>query len=304
VTIYDAFLFSGEFDLLYLRVSELASVVDHFVVVEATTTFQGRPRVVAPLESDPRLAPFMSRLHHVVVDDLPRDATPWVAEYVQRNALGKVRSYAEPTDLVILSDVDEIPSRRAVGLAMERPEGEILALDMRFFYYGFNWEQPVRWDRARVVRAKVLDRLSPQELRLFPYPDTVLPDAGWHFSYFYKRAELVERIRSKVNSFSHREYATEKYLDDGYLSFCATGGLSWCTSPRYALKLRYRAISAAHPEQLTLARGVWDDYCVAESERDRLVEARAQVLHAASVPWGKLPPGVQQSISKRVLRAR
>ena len=256
MTVYDAFLFSGEFDLLYLRVSELASVVDHFVVVEATTTFQGQPRAVTPLESDPSACrPYMSRLHHVVVDDLPRDTTPWVAEYVQRNALGKVRSYAEPTDMVILSDVDEIPSRRAIELATDRPEGEILALDMRFFYYGFNWEQPVRWDRARVVRANVLDRLSPQELRLFPYPDTVIPDAGWHFSYFYKRAELVERIKSKANSFSHREYATEKYLDDRYLTFCATGGLSWCTSPRYALKLRYRAIGAGHPDQVAQSQG-------------------------------------------------
>ena len=48
MTVYDAFLFSGEFDLLYLRVSELAPVVDHFVVVEATTTFQGRPRRRCP----------------------------------------------------------------------------------------------------------------------------------------------------------------------------------------------------------------------------------------------------------------
>jgi hypothetical protein len=304
MTVYDVFLFSGEFDLLYLRVSELAPVVDHFVVVEATTTFQGQPRTVAPLETDPRLAPFMSRIHHVVVDDLPRDTTPWVAEYVQRNALGRVRSYAEATDVVILSDVDEIPSRRAVELAAERPKGEILALDMRFFYYGFNWEQPARWERARVVRAKVLDRLSPQELRSFPYPDSVLPDAGWHFSYFYKRPEVVERIKSKANSFSHREYATAKYLDDRYLTFCATGGLSWCTSPRYALKLHYRAIGSAHPEQLTQARSAWEDYCLPEGDRDKLAEARAQLLHAASVPWGKLPPSVQRSITKRVVNMR
>ena len=48
VTVYDAFLFSGEFDLLYLRVSELDPIVDYFMVVEATTTFQGEPRSRRP----------------------------------------------------------------------------------------------------------------------------------------------------------------------------------------------------------------------------------------------------------------
>ncbi len=48
VTVYDAFLFSGEFDLLYLRVSELDPIVDYFMVVEATTTFQGELAVRRP----------------------------------------------------------------------------------------------------------------------------------------------------------------------------------------------------------------------------------------------------------------
>ncbi len=240
MTVYDAFLFSGEFDLLYLRVSELDPIVDYFMVVEATTTFQGEPRSVVPLESDPRLAPFLHKLHHVVVDDLPRGTTPWIAEYVQRNALSQVISSAAPTDMVILSDVDEIPSRPAIEMAIARPPGEILALDMSFFYYGFNWETPARWDRARAVRASILQSVSPQELRSCPYPDTVIPEAGWHLSYFYKRKDIVERIKAKANSFSHREFASEKYLDDRYLAFCTTTGLSWCSSPRYAVKLRYR----------------------------------------------------------------
>lgn len=61
MTVYDAFLFSGEFDLLYLHVSELDPIVDYFMVVEATTTFQGEPRSVVPLETDPRLAPFSAQ---------------------------------------------------------------------------------------------------------------------------------------------------------------------------------------------------------------------------------------------------
>ena len=90
-------------------------------------------------------------------------------------------------------------------------------------------------DRARAVRASILQSVSPQELRFCPYPDTVIPEAGWHLSYFYKRKDIVERIKAKANSFSHREYASKKYLDDRYLAFCTTTGLSWCSSPRYAV---------------------------------------------------------------------
>lgn len=302
MTVYDAFLFSGEFDLLYLRVSELDPIVDHFMVVEATTTFQGKPRSVIPLESDPRLAPFLDKVHHVVVDDLPRGATPWVVEYAQRNALNKAVSSAAPTDIVILSDVDEIPSRPAIETAIARPEGEILAFDMRFFYYGFNWEAPKRWDRARAVRAAMLQSVSPQELRFCPYPDTIIPDAGWHFSYFYKRKDLVERIKAKANSFSHTEYATPKYLDNSYLSFCTTTGLSWCSSPRYVDKLHYRDIGVYHPEQVRMHGTIWSDYCLPPSDRDKLAEARANALHAASIPWKKIPPKFQRAVSERVRR--
>ena len=95
VTVYDAFLFSGEFDLLYLRVSELDPIVDYFMVVEATTTFQGEPRSVVPLESDPRLVPLSAQTASRSRRRSPsQNTTPWIAvEYVQRNAL-------EPGDLV------------------------------------------------------------------------------------------------------------------------------------------------------------------------------------------------------------
>ncbi len=166
--------------------------------------------------------------------------------------LSQVISSAAPTDMVILSDVDEIPSRPAIEMAIARPPGEILALDMSFFYYGFNWETPARWDRARAVRASILQSVSPQELRSCPYPDTVIPEAGWHLSYFYKRKDIVERIKAKANSFSHREFASKKYLDDRYLAFCTTTGLSWCSSPRYAVKLRYRDVGIGHPEQVRM----------------------------------------------------
>ena len=98
-----------------------------------------------------------------------------------------ISSAARSTDMVILSDVDEIPSRPAIEMAVARPGGEIIALDMRFFYYGFNWETPARWDRARAVQARILQSVSASGAT-DPYartPTRSFRTAGWHLSYFF-----------------------------------------------------------------------------------------------------------------------
>ena len=39
--VYDCFTFNNEYDVLKIRLNELSSVVDRFVVVEGTRTFSG-----------------------------------------------------------------------------------------------------------------------------------------------------------------------------------------------------------------------------------------------------------------------
>ena len=42
--IYDTFLFFNELDLLEIRLNVLHDVVDHFVIVECTKTYQGNDK--------------------------------------------------------------------------------------------------------------------------------------------------------------------------------------------------------------------------------------------------------------------
>ena len=42
--VYDCFTFFNELDLLEIRLNELNDVVDYFVLVEATTTYSGKPK--------------------------------------------------------------------------------------------------------------------------------------------------------------------------------------------------------------------------------------------------------------------
>ena len=291
--VYDCVPFFNEVDLLRLRLSELDPVVDKFIVVQATTTFQGDDKPVIPLQDDARLAPFAHKLCHVVVADLPRTTTPWFAENLQRNQVKEALAEAQPDDLVLLSDVDEIPNRRAVRDAQVVPRGQVAAFDMSFFYYGFNWALPTRWNRARAFRAAALTYLTPTELRACP-PDITVAAAGWHLSYFYPRHELVQKIQTKAVAFSHGEYSTADYLQPRYLEFCLRGGLSWCTVPRYVLKLQFRELEATYPEDVTERPASWAGYCVPPRERDGVAEAKALFLSIAARTWLRAPLSVRQ----------
>ena len=73
--IYDGFMFFNELELLEIRLHELSDVVDRFILVESPITHSGKhkPLYFAAAREEPRFAPFLGRLGHVVVA-LPRGA--------------------------------------------------------------------------------------------------------------------------------------------------------------------------------------------------------------------------------------
>ena len=85
--IYDCFPFYNELDLLDLRLATLYDHVDHFVLVECTTTFQSQPKELYFENNKTRYAQYMDKIIHVVVDDAPGDPDAWVNDIFQRNSI-------------------------------------------------------------------------------------------------------------------------------------------------------------------------------------------------------------------------
>ena len=56
--IYDCFTFYDEFDILEIRLHELKDVVDKFVLVEGSITFQHKPKPYYFAENSQRFAEF------------------------------------------------------------------------------------------------------------------------------------------------------------------------------------------------------------------------------------------------------
>ena len=112
----DTCIVSNELDLLRIRLEELWDHVDHFVVVEADETFSGRPKPLFFLEHRAWFKPYEDKLTYLAITNLPPNPSQseegrFLREAAQRNAITEVVSdlNLSPNDVVIVSDVDEIP---------------------------------------------------------------------------------------------------------------------------------------------------------------------------------------------------
>lgn len=214
--VFDCFMYNGEADVVDIRLNELSSVVDLFVVVESTMTFSGLKRTKMFDETDPRYAPFRDRIRHIMVDDMPETDDPWVREAWQRDAITRGITDARTDDLIIISDADEIPRRSTVAFMRDNPQHPIYALGLRlsFFYLDYcNTKGPVVGTLINnAVRKKVLYDLRPEQIRTGVRTGAVsaviIQNAGWHFSYLMDN----EGIRRKINNFSHQEYNYAEFL--------------------------------------------------------------------------------------------
>jgi len=202
-----------------LRYEELCDVVDRFVVVEALQTHSGHRKdlVFLPPPDGP--------VTMWVVDLCDTgDGIPATRrrEMTQRNAIADaLRTLDLPDDAIILiSDVDEIPRANVVRAirAQGIPDGHVLVFQQRLYYYQVSTVEVggPRWLGTRAARWADVRAMTPHVIRyglgtgdqLYPRY-TVLPDAGWHFSYFGG----VEQVQTKLRAFVHQELVTDMTLD-------------------------------------------------------------------------------------------
>ncbi len=204
MTIYDAFPSHDELDLLEMRLYELESIPNlKHILVEAKVTHQDRPKPLYYEENRERFAKWADRIIHVVADPLPtlaEDADPWARELAQRTYIIRGLTDAQPDDILMQSDVDEIPHPLVVrNLRLPAGSGYV-AFQQRGHFWAVDWLYPVPWMGTVAVRVGDSDLNMPR-MRSMRNLVKSLPNAGWHFSWLGGR----ERALHKVASFCHPE---------------------------------------------------------------------------------------------------
>ena len=223
--------------VLDLRLNTLDRYVDYFVIVESTFTHRGDRR---NLKFDhKKFEKFKDKIIYLTFDKEPDGIE---AVYENDNEGEKSRKYilnaakrengqrdyivnglqkASSEDLILISDVDEIPNLEEINL--DNLKEKILMFQQDMFYYKFDLKLPnMVWSGTKGCRKK--DLLSPQWLRnikdkkysLFRL-DIIfskikynnikfIKNGGWHFSNIKSPKEIEHKLKSYLH---HREFEEE-----------------------------------------------------------------------------------------------
>ena len=243
--IYDCFMFFNELDLLEIRLNELHSVVDRFVLVEATTTHSGNPKQLFFKNNQLRYAKFLDKIDHIIVNDLPEVvSSAWDRENYHRNCIFRGLSALEDDDIVMISDMDEIPRLSVVCQINEMDvmkNYSAITLSQECYYYYLNCHNPKPWCGTVVVPKYKGKVTFPQHYRDTKDQYPRLENGGWHFGYLGG----AEAIKYKLESFAHTEYDNNRYNNQDYIDARLRDGKDF-----YQLdnQLEFRPIDDKYPQ--------------------------------------------------------
>jgi beta-1,4-mannosyl-glycoprotein beta-1,4-N-acetylglucosaminyltransferase len=218
--VIDCFIFYNELDMLEFRLEELNDFVDRFVIVESTKTFIGKEKPLIFQDNLKRFEKYLDKITHVIETNMD-DENPWVNESTQRNAIDKgIKSLdLNDNDIVLISDVDEIPDTKTLLELKKTGVGRLLTLRQEMYYYNLTCKFDGVWHFA-----KAIDYLTykiygtPQVIR--NCSGDVVYNGGWHFSYFGD----AEFIKNKINNFSHQEYNSDEFTNQEHIETVIKNG--------------------------------------------------------------------------------
>ncbi|KAM0946982.1 putative beta-1,4-mannosyl-glycoprotein 4-beta-N-acetylglucosaminyltransferase [Dioscorea sansibarensis] len=207
--VFDAVLFSNEIDILSIRWNELHPYVSEFIILESNSTFTGVKKPLFFAENRHLFNSFDSRLTYGTVGGrFMRGENPFVEEAYQRIALDQLIRIAgiRDGDLLIMSDVDEIPSGHTINLLRWCDDiPEILHLRLRNYIYSFEFFIDNNSWRASVHQYR------PGKTRYghFRRTDTILSDSGWHCSFCFR---YISDFIFKMKAYSHVDRVRFSYF--------------------------------------------------------------------------------------------
>jgi len=232
--IFDCFMYYDEEMILDLRLNILNEYIDYFIIVESTFNHNGKKR---KLEFNLKnFDKFKKKIIYLIYDQEPNEVikinnednhdekskkyifNAYYRENAQRNFITNGLDLAADEDLILISDVDEIPNLSNINF--NKIKEKLIFFKQKMFYYKFNLKLPnFTWIGTKSCKKKYLK--SPQWLRnikdrkySFYRIDTIFSDkkfidlkfienGGWHFT----NIKNAEQIRFKLKSYlHHREF--------------------------------------------------------------------------------------------------
>ena len=220
--------------VLDVRLNTLDKYVDYFVIVESSFTHKGDNKNL--MFNHNKFEKFKNKIIYLVYDKQPKGIeavnendseneksrkyilNAALRENGQRNFIQNGLIKSEDNDIILISDVDEIPNLSEVNF--NNISEKIIMFHQDMFYYKFDLKIPnLLWTGTKGCRKKYL--LSPQWLRnvkdrkYFHFRIDILfsekkyssikfiSNGGWHFSNIKTAEEIEHKLKSYLH---HREF--------------------------------------------------------------------------------------------------
>ena len=211
--IFDCFLYNNENLVLDIRLNTLFKYVDKFIIVESKFDHQGnKKKLNFKIEN---FQSFKDKIIYLIVERFPDNISNWQRENYQRNFILNGLKIAEDEDLIIISDIDEIPDLSKISLIKQY---KFSVFEQKMFYYKINLQNQTSpfWYGSRICKKKYLKSpqwLRNQKVKNYPFWKfykikwNIIKNGGWHFSFLMN----VEQVKLKLNSYAHAEYNNSKF---------------------------------------------------------------------------------------------
>ncbi|KAI3503495.1 hypothetical protein L1887_31938 [Cichorium endivia] len=200
--VYDAVLFNNEIDMLTIRWKELNPYISQFVLLETNSTFTSIPKPHYFAINREKFDFIERRLTYGTIGGrFKKGENPFIEEAYQRVALDQLLRIAgiEDGDLLIMSDVDEIPSAHTINL-LRWCDGPppVIHLNLNNYLYSFEFNVDHASWRASV------HRYQKGKTRYVHYRQTdfLLADSGWHCSFCFRK---ISDFVFKMKAYSHTD---------------------------------------------------------------------------------------------------
>ena len=228
--IYDCFMYFDEELILDLRLNILDKFVDYFVIVESIFTHKGEKRDLK--FNINKFKKFENKIVYLVYDQEPSQIEKIVSkdtedeksrkyimnalfrENAQRNFINGALNNLDNEDVILVSDVDEIPNLK--GINFKEKKSKIILFKQDMLYYKFNLKLPnLDWTGTKACKKKYFKSaqwLRNVKDRKYPFyrVDTYFSEkkyincefvdnGGWHFT----NIKTAKQIKQKLESYLH-----------------------------------------------------------------------------------------------------
>lgn len=235
--IYDSFLFFNELDLLDIRLTILDPYVDYFVISECDYTFSGNKKPFYFDDNKNLFSKFLHKIIHIknynsnetenlintfsnskknvfdniikyyeIVKNSPETdfgKPHWCLDYLHREFVSLGLSDCDDDDIIIFSDLDEIPNPEIIKNIKDLSLDENnYTLYQDYHNYFINNLTGMDWMGSVISKYKTIKLDSLCNLRRNRGKYVMNDNGGWHLSF----VGGVDRVKHKLESYGHQEY--------------------------------------------------------------------------------------------------